>query len=102
MQTTGGTELHTLQVVEFSDDGFLANSKDILLTNVWGEATIRLGSNERSVVRAKVVRGKHRGNYGFYGFKVSDPDLPWRKLVGVLKAGTTHGDLDYASRFLAD
>jgi hypothetical protein len=70
--------------------------------SVWGAATIRLGSDEKSMVKAMVVRGKFKGAYGFYGFKISEPDLPWRKLVGVLKAGTTHDDLKNASRFLSD
>ncbi len=94
------TEVHAIQVVELSDDGFLANSKDPLSRNVWGEARIRLGAEEISVVKAMVVRGKHKGTFGFYGFKVFEPDLPWRKFVGALKAGVTHEDLDHSSRFL--
>jgi len=31
-----------------------------------------------------------------------EADLPWRKLVGALKSGMTHEDLDNASRFLPD
>ncbi|MDP3652846.1 MAG: GNAT family N-acetyltransferase [Rhodoferax sp.] len=96
------TEVHAIQVVEFSDDGFLANSKNPLSANVWGEARIRLGSEETSVIKASVVRGKHKGTFGFYGFRVAEPDLPWRKLVGVLKAGATHEDLENASRFLQE
>jgi len=95
-------DTHPIQVVEFSDDGFLANSKTSLPMNVWGEASIRLGSEEKSTVKATVVRGKFKGSYGFYGFRIVEPDLPWRKLVSVLKAGTTHEDLNDASRFLAD
>ncbi|MHB1198045.1 MAG: GNAT family N-acetyltransferase [Polaromonas sp.] len=96
------TDVYALQVVELSDDGFLAHSKVPLPTNVWGEAIIRLGHEEKSVTKAMVVRGKHKGPYGFYGFKLVEPDLPWRKLVGVLKSGMTHEDLDNASRFLPD
>jgi hypothetical protein len=95
-------DIHPIQVVEFSDDGFLANSKTVLPVNVWGEACIRLGSDEKSTVKAMVVRGKFKGSFGFYGFKIVEPDLPWRKLVSVLKAGTTHDDLNNASRFLSD
>ena len=98
----GSTNVYTLRVVEFSDNGFLAHSKLPLPSNVWGQASIRLGSEEKSTVKAMVIRGKHKGSYGFYGFKLDEPDLPWRKLVGVLKSGTTHEDLDYATRFLAD
>lgn len=96
------TDIHPIQVVEFSDDGFLANSKTALPLNVWGEASIQLGSDEKSIVKATVVRGKFKGTYGFYGFRIAEPDLPWRKLVSVLKAGTTHDDLNNASRFLSD
>lgn len=96
------TDVYALRVVEFSDDGFLAHSKAPLPINVWGEASIRLGSEEESIVKAMVIRGKHKGSYGFYGFKLAEPDLPWRKLVGVLKSGTTHEDLDNATRFLPD
>lgn len=98
----GETVVHAIQVVEFSDDGFLANSKDPLSTNVWGRARIRLGKSETSDIKAMVVRGKHKGIFGFYGFKVVEPDLPWRKFVSALKAGTTHTDLENASQFLSD
>jgi hypothetical protein len=53
-------------------------------------------------MQAMVTRGKHNGKNGFYGFKLNEPDLPWRKLVGVLKAGTTHEDLANATQFLVD
>lgn len=96
------TDVYALRVVELSMDGFLAHSKLPLPANVWGEATIRLGHEEKSVIRAKVIRGKHKGPYGFYGFKLVEADLSWRKLVGVLKSGTTHEDLDNATQFLAD
>ena len=99
---TEKTDVYALRVVELSIDGFLAHSKVPLPTNVWGEATIRLGHEEKSVIKAKVIRGKHKGPYGFYGFKLVEADLSWRKLVGVLKSGTTHEDLDNATQFLAD
>ena len=99
---TEKTDVYALQVVELSEDGFLAHSKVPLPENVWGEAIILLGHEEKSVTKAMVVRGKHKGPYCFYGFKLVEPDLPWRKLVGVLKSGMTHEDLDNASRFLPD
>lgn len=95
-------DVFALQVVELSDDGFLAHSKYPLPSNVWGEARIHLGSEEKSITSAMVVRGKYSGNSGFYGFKLAEPDLAWRKFVGVLKAGTTHEDMDNATRFLPD
>ena len=96
------TDIYTLQVVEFSENGFLAYSKIPLPAKVWGEATISLGHEEKSVTKAMVVRGKHKDPHGFYGFKLIEPDLPWRKLVGALKSGMTDTDLDNASRFLPD
>src|SRR3990167_1966791 len=96
------TDVYALRVVELSADGFLAHSKVPLPANVWGEAIIQLGHDEKSVTKAMVVRGSHKGPYGFYGFKLLEPDLPWRKLVGVLKSGMIDADLDNASRFLLD
>lgn len=96
------TEVYDLRVVELSEDGFLAHSKVPLPANVWGEASILLGHDEQSVTKAMVIRGKHKGPYGFYGFRLVQPDLPLRKLVGALKSGTTHEDLDNSTRFLPD
>lgn len=93
---------YALQVVEFSDDGFLANSKVPLPINVWGEARIRLGSEEKSIIKAMAVRGKYKNSHGHYGFKLAEADLSWQKLVCVLEAGATHEDLDNASRFLPE
>ena len=61
---------------------------------------IRLGPAEHSRVRALAVAGKK--DVGFYGFKLAEPDLIWRKFVATLEAGTTHDDMDNATRFLVD
>jgi Acetyltransferase (GNAT) domain len=100
--TSEKKETYALRVVELSDDGFLAYSKMPLPIAVWGEARIRLGSEEISITKVRVAHGKYKGSLGLYGFKMEAPDLPWRKLVGVLKAGTTHQDLEQASQFLPD
>ena len=92
----------TLKVVELSDDGFLARSKVALPEGIWGDAFIRLGKNETSKLKVQIIRGKFDGEQGFYGFKLESADLPWRKLVSVLKAGTTHEDLENATQFLRD
>jgi hypothetical protein len=91
-----------LRVVELSETGFLAYSKQPLRANVWGEASIQLGNDEKSTIKAKVIRGEFRGSTGFYGFKLEEPDLPWRKFVGVLHTGATHEDLTNATQFLSD
>ena len=98
----GKTEVATLRVVELSNFGFLAHSKVAIPTKQWGDATIQLGNNEQSTVRAMAVRGKDNGGNIFYGFTLAEPDLAWRKFVGALTSGVTHEDLDNATRFLKD
>ena len=98
----GKTEVATLRVVELSNFGFLAHSKVAIPTKQWGDATIQLGNNEQSTVRAMAVRGKDNGGNIFYGFTLAEPDLAWRKFVGALTSGVTHEDLDHATRFLKD
>jgi hypothetical protein len=46
------------------------------------------------------VRTDAVGVGGFYGFKLVEPDLTWRKFVNALESGTTHEDLENATRFL--
>lgn len=99
---SGGTTSARLRVVELSETGFLAYTKQDLPERVWGEAIVQLGSNEKSAVRAMVTRSKHKGEGGAYGFKLDEPDLAWRKFVGALQAGTTHEDLAHATQFLGD
>ena len=98
----GRTTGYDLKLIEFSEYGFLAHSKVPLPTQVWGEVIIQLGNEERSIVRAVAVRGRTDGVHGFYGFRLAETDLSWRKFIGALKSGTTHDDLDNASVFLAD
>lgn len=98
----GKTDVYSLQVVELSEGGFLAHAKEALPMNVWGEARIRLGHKERSITKAMVIHDKNKDSHGSYGFKLAEPDLPWRKLVGALQSGTTYEDLDNATQFLQD
>lgn len=99
---TGGATSARLRVVELSETGFLAYTKQDLPERVWGEAIVQLGSNEKSAVRAMVTRSKHKGEGGMYGFRLDEPDLAWRKFVGALQFGTTHDDLAHATQFLGD
>jgi len=99
----GKTKATSLSVVELSNFGFLAHSKVPIPTKMWGDATIQLGNNEQSTVRAMAVRGKKSSSgHVFYGFTLAEPDTAWRKFVGALTAGVTHEDLDNATRFLTD
>ena len=98
----GRPQVSTLRVVELSIFGFLAHSDIEIPTRVWGDATVELGNNEQSTVRAMAVRGRSAGGNVFYGFTLAEPDLAWRKFVGALTAGITHDDLENATRFMAD
>jgi GNAT superfamily N-acetyltransferase len=100
LELGGERETHEITMVDCSQHGFLAHSNTPITTQVWGDAVIRLGPTERSKIRALAVAGKK--NAGFYGFKMAEPDLVWRKFVGALESGTTHEDMDHATRFLRD
>ncbi len=93
----GQVEKVGLEVVQVSNYGFQARTQEHLPMETWGEATIHLGRDEISIIKALAIRD--RGN-GFYGFKLGEPDLIWRKFVSALYAGTTHNDMDNATAFL--
>ncbi len=90
-----------IQVIEVSEFGFQAYTKEELPLNIWSSATVHLGKSEISVVKVLAVRGKANGFNGFYGFRVGEPDLIWRKFVNVLQQGHTHEDLEHATLYLA-
>jgi hypothetical protein len=102
INTVGEPETHELRIIQFSNYGFLAHSKGLLPTNVWGTLVVQLGNQEQSTVKAMALRGKSTGNRGFYVFKLVNPDLAWRKFVGALTGGTTHADLENATKFLRE
>ena len=103
VQTDNNKPLVTsLRVVELSIFGFLAHADSEIPIRVWGDATVQLGNNEQSTVRAMAVRGRASGGKIFYGFTLAEPDLAWRKFVGALTTGITHEDLENATRFLED
>lgn len=86
-----------LEVIQVSRYGFQARSREPVPLDVWGEATIQLGRSEVSRIKASASRDT--GN-GFYGFRLGEPDLIWRKFVTALYHGSTHGDLQQATRFM--
>lgn len=102
INTVGEPEIHELRVIQFSSHGFLAHSRGLLPTNVWGKVVVQLGNEEQSTLKAMALRGKNTGNRGFYVFKVEEPDLAWRKFVGALTSGSTHEDMKNATKFLRD
>lgn len=88
-----------VQVIEVSEYGFQAYAKESLPLNVWSSVTVRLGRSETSVLKALAVRDCANGFNGFYGFRVGEPDLIWRKFVNALQHGRTHEDLEHATIF---
>ena len=90
-----------VQVIEVSEYGFQAYAKEDLPLNIWSSATVRLGKSEVSVIKALAVRDHANGFNGFYGFRVGEPDLIWRKFVNALQKGRTHEDLEHATLYLA-
>jgi hypothetical protein len=89
-----------VQVIEVSEYGFQAFARQPLPLNVWSSATVSLGKNDVSVVKALAVREKANGFNGFYGFRLGEPDLIWRKFVNALQKGHTHVDLEHSTMFL--
>ena len=89
-----------LTVIELSEYGFQAISRTPLPLNTWGEASIQLGKTEQSVIKVMAIWDRIEGASGAYGFKVAQPDLPWKKFVNAMQWGATHEDLDNATRFL--
>lgn len=91
---------YEVQVVEVSEYGFQAYAKEDLPLNIWSSATVHLGKSEVSFVKALAVRDSANGFNGFYGFRVGEPDLIWRKFVNALQQGHTHQDLEHSTMFL--
>jgi GNAT superfamily N-acetyltransferase len=96
----GKQEKIAIEVVEVSRYGFQAHANDPLPLNLWCDTTIKLGRSDVSRFRALALREKSNGFNGFYGFRLGEPDLNWRKFVSALYGGTTYSDLDTATRFL--
>jgi len=96
----GNPQRFTLMVIDLSLYGFSVLTRTPVPLATWGEATIQLGQSEKSIVKAIAVRDQANGLNGFYAFKLAEPDLSWRKFVSAMQSGTTHDDLDNATRFL--
>jgi hypothetical protein len=100
LTVTYSGEHYSLQVIEVSSFGFQAHATTPLPLNVWSDAKVHLGRLELSTVKALAVRDNANGFNGFYGFKLGEPDLIWRKFVNALQQGKTHEDLEHATLFL--
>ena len=96
----GQEERISIEVIEVSRYGFRVRAHNPLPLNTWCDTTIQLGHADVSHFRALALRENSNGFNGFYGFRLGEPDVNWRKFVSALYHGTTYGDLDIATRFL--
>ena len=96
----GKEEKVAIEVIEVSRYGFQARAQNVLPLNIWCDTTIQLGRADVSHFRSLALRENNNGQDGFYGFRLGEPDIIWRKFVSALYSSTTHGDLDAATRFL--
>lgn len=88
-----------LEIFQLSRYGFLAHAVRNVPINVWGEVTIQLGPAEVSRIQ---VCASRESDGGVYGFQMGEPDLNWRKFVNALYGGSTHADLENATRFMTE
>ncbi len=96
----GKEERIAIEVIEVSRYGFQARAVKSLPLNIWCDTTIQLGHADVSHFRSLALRENNNGYNGFYGFRLGEPDIVWRKFVSALYSSTTHNDLDAATRFL--
>lgn len=96
----GQEEKISIEVIEVSRYGFQVRAHNPLPLNTWCDTTIQLGHADVSHFRALALRENSNGFNGFYGFRLGEPDVNWRKFVSALYHGTTYGDLETATRFL--
>lgn len=101
VQASFTQETYDMIVTDLSEFGFKAVSLMPLPIDTWCDANIQLGKTELSTLKVMVVRRSENGTEGVYGFKLAEPDLPWKKFVNAMHQGTTYDDLEYATRFLA-
>ena len=89
----GARLTYQLKVIELSLNGFQAECEAPLPEGTFGLVEVELGEHETAHVKAMAVRRSKSAGVEFYGFKVSEPDLAWRRCVQALQCGRTHADL---------
>jgi len=92
----GVTTKVDIDVVQVSFSGFLASiSVPIPLQTRWS-VMVKLGKADVSYLQVEAV---HNVGKEFYGFTFNSPDTNWRTFVSALYQGSTHKDLENASRY---
>ena len=82
-----------MTVIEISLSGFQAQSSLDIPVGAMGRVHVELGSHERAMLEATVVRHHHSDTGEFYGFRLSEADDAWRRCVSALETEHIAGDL---------
>lgn len=90
-----------IEVVEVSRNNFVARTHNPLPLNTWCDTTIQLGHADVSHLRAQAMSRTSKGSSaGYYGFRLGEVDVLWKKFVSALHHCTTHSDLEAEARLL--
>ena len=90
---------YEMRVIECSRTGFRARSGVYLPLGLRGTISVRLGAQERSLLKVFLLRqGSHDPDT--FVFKVEESDGAWRKFVNALRMARTHGELEHATQFV--
>lgn len=82
-----------MTVIEISLSGFQAQSRLEIPLGARGAVKVDLGVHDRAELDVTVIR-QHRSESGeFYGFRIDEPDLAWRRCVSALETGHVAQDL---------
>lgn len=100
LSLTGDSRPLPVEVDEVSRYGFRARSNGDIPRDVWLTAVVQLGHDEISRLSVQVAQETDHDQVRYFGFRIGEPDLIWRKFVTALYHGHTHTDLDQATRFL--
>ena len=83
----------SLTVIELSLYGFQAECAVPLPEGTFGQVEVELGEHETAHLQATAVRRIEVLGVQYYGFRVAEPDVAWRRCVAALHSGLTHADL---------
>lgn len=89
-------EVLQLSIIEVSLQGCQAECAAILPLDRPLMVDVLLGEDKHSRVRAVAVRRHGVEGAALYGFRIDNPDDPWRLCVQALESGVTHRDLQVA------
>jgi hypothetical protein len=93
VEIAGQPRLVNLQVIDVSNEGFQAHTREQLPLSATGRVVVQLGADVLAVLHTVVRRVRDIDDYHAYGFQVTLADAPWRACVQALQSAQTHHDL---------